>query len=171
MRVKHRNIKLKMISLLCAILAAKIYVFSNYKVIGISMMPTLYNNDLLLINKIAYDIGTLERFDLVVFQNSENEYMVKRIIGLPSESIHYENNVLYINNQAIKEPYIDEKNNLTKDFTLYEVTEKNLVPDNMVFVLGDNRLHSEDSRILGFIPIEKIVGKVSLKYWPKIKYF
>ncbi|MFD3447294.1 signal peptidase I [Microbacteriaceae bacterium 4G12] len=148
------------------------FFFSTYIVEGKSMMPTLQDGNLLVINKIGYQIGELHRFDVIVFHANKREDYVKRIIGLPGDHIEYKNDKLYVNGQFIAEPYLDEHKLqlkgglLTGDFKLEEVTDKKTVPPNCIFVLGDNRLGSWDSRQFGFVKIEQVVGKVDLRYWP-----
>ena len=150
----------------------RIFFFSTYVVEGKSMMPTLEDGNMIVINKVGYQVGELHRFDVVVFHANEKEDYVKRIIGLPGDTIEYIRDRLYINGKLMKEPYLDRfkaemiGGRLTDDFTLEEVTGKMKVPKDSVFLLGDNRLRSWDSRYFGFVKIEKIVGKVDLRYWP-----
>ena len=152
------------------------YLFSTYVVDGESMMPTLQNGNLLVINKIGYEISDLNRFDVIVFHANKKEDYVKRIIGLPGDSIEYKNDHLYINDKQYSEPYLDQyKKNLngrsfTGDFTLKEITGKTVVPSGYIFVEGDNRPKSYDSRLFGFVKIDKIVGKVDVRYWPLSKF-
>ena len=159
----------------CGIILAvcvRIFFFSTYVVEGKSMMPTLQDGNMIVINKLGYDVGSLHRFDVVVFHANEKEDYVKRIIGLPGDTIEYIRDRLYINGKLTKEPYLDPfkakmiGGRLTDDFTLKEITGKMRVPKDSVFLLGDNRLRSWDSRYFGFVKIEKIVGKVDLRYWP-----
>lgn len=148
------------------------FFFSSYIVDGESMMPTLEDGNLLIVNKIGYEIGELKRFDVIVFHATSEDDYVKRIIGLPGDKIEYKDDVLYINGLAYDEPYLDKykinlKNtNLTEDFTLKDLTGSEIVPNNSIFVLGDNRQGSYDSRYFGFVPINEVVGKVNLRYWP-----
>jgi signal peptidase I len=151
------------------------FFFANYEVHGQSMMPTIHDGNRLIVSKIDYDFGQPHRFDLIVFHYSKKEDFIKRVIGLPGDSIVYRNDTLYVNGNSVKEPYLKpfkEKlkattgGNLTKNFTLKEKTGKSKVPKNCVFVMGDNRRHSYDSRYFGFVPMKKIVGKVDVKYWP-----
>lgn len=148
------------------------FFFSSYVVEGESMMPTLEDGNFLIVNKIGYEIGNLERFDVIVFHANESEDYVKRVIGLPGDEIMYKNDVLYINGKVHHENYLTPyKNrflsgNLTGDFTLEELTGQQRVPNGTVFVLGDNRRGSHDSRHFGFVPMKQIVGEVNLRYWP-----
>lgn len=148
------------------------FFFSSYIVDGESMMPTLENGNLLIINKVVDEIDDLNRFDVIVFHASSEDDYVKRIIGLPGDTIEYKNDILYVNDKAIKEPYLEKfkketkGQKLTNDFTLKSITGNKVVPENYIFVLGDNRQESYDSRYFGFVPIENVVGKVNLRYWP-----
>lgn len=148
------------------------FFFSSYIVDGESMMPTLENGNLLIINKVVDEIDDLNLFDVIVFHASSKDDYVKRIIGLPGDTIEYKNDILYVNNKAIQEPYLEKYKKkikgqkLTNDFTLKSITENEVVPENHIFVLGDNRQESYDSRYFGFVPIDNVVGKVNLRYWP-----
>ncbi len=148
------------------------FFFSNYVVEGRSMMPTLEDGNKLIVNKIGFQIGDLKRFDVIVFHANEKEDYVKRVIGLPGDTIEYKNDQLFINGKKMDEPYLDKHRNeiltkrLTEDFTLQERTGVKVVPEGKLFVLGDNRLESWDSRQMGFISVDQVVGKVNLRYWP-----
>lgn len=148
------------------------FFFSNYIVEGESMMPTLQNGNKVVVNKLGYKIEDLQRFDVIVFHANKKEDFVKRIIGLPGDKIVYQNDHLLINGQKFGEPFLDKyrrkvsSGKLTGDFTLKEITGEEVVPDGKLFVLGDNRLGSWDSRYFGFISVNKVVGKVDLRYWP-----
>lgn len=151
------------------------FFFSNYVVEGESMMPTLQDGNKLMVNKIGYQIGDLNRFDVIVFHANEDEDYVKRLIGLPGDKVEYRDDQLYINGKKYEEPYLEKYREeamggrLTGDFTLFELTGEKTVPKDKIFVLGDNRLGSRDSREFGFISVEQVVGKVNLRYWPMDK--
>ncbi|WP_208590447.1 signal peptidase I [Gracilibacillus suaedae] len=146
------------------------YLFASYVVNGKSMEPTLHDGNLLMVNKIVYDLKDINRFDVIVFHANDKEDYVKRVIGKPGDHIVYQDDMLYINGEAIDEPYLDpyRKPNevLTEDFTLEEITSEEVVPDGKLFVLGDNRTKSYDSRAIGFVEEETVVGKVDIRYWP-----
>lgn len=148
------------------------FFFTNYIVEGESMMPTLEDGNLLMVNKIGMKIGELDRFDIVVFHKNKEEDFVKRVIGLPGDTLEYQDDVLYVNGKSVPEPFLDKfkaelfAGQLTGDFTLEEVAGESTVPENHIFVIGDNRLDSWDSRHFGFVRIEQVVGKVNIKYWP-----
>lgn len=149
------------------------FFFSNYIVEGKSMMPTLQNGNKVVVNKIGFQIDNLKRFDVIVFHANKQEDFVKRVIGLPGDKITYRNDHLYINGKMVREPFlntyrkkISSNKKLTGDFTLKELTGEEAVPNGKLFVLGDNRLDSWDSRYFGFISLDQVVGKVDLRYWP-----
>jgi signal peptidase I len=148
------------------------FVFAPIIVDGYSMMPTLHDHDRMIVNKLSYKIGQPKRFDIIVFHAEENKDYIKRVIGLPGDRIEYKNDTLYVNGKAYKEPYLDEYKKqvidgpLTEPFTLEEITGKETVPEGHLFVMGDNRRYSKDSRHIGFIPMNKVVGKTSIVYWP-----
>ena len=150
----------------------RMFFFSNYVVEGESMMPTLQDGNKLVVNKIGYHIGEFHQFDVIVFHANEEEDYVKRIIGLPGDRIEYLEDQLYINGKKVDEPYLDKYRKellgerLTGNFTLQEITGESVVPEGHIFVLGDNRLGSRDSREFGFVSVDQVVGKVNLRYWP-----
>ncbi|WP_026700483.1 signal peptidase I [Salibacterium aidingense] len=154
------------------VLIVRTFFFANYMVHGESMMPTIENGERLIINKIGYEFSEPDRFDLIVFHaNKESDY-IKRVIGLPGDHIRYEDDTLYVNGQAQEEEYLTpykkqtEAEDFTSDFTLEDVTGEETVPEGKIFVLGDNRQNSMDSRQLGFINLEEVVGKANIRYWP-----
>ncbi|WML49628.1 signal peptidase I [Neobacillus sp. PS3-34] len=148
------------------------FFFSNYIVEGQSMMPTLQEGNKLVVNKLGFDLGNLDRFDVIVFHANKKEDYVKRIIGVPGDKIEYLNDQLYINGHKFEEPFLEvyrkkiPGRKLTGDFTLKEITGVGTVPPGKLFVMGDNRLESWDSRHFGFIATNQVVGKVNLRYWP-----
>jgi len=148
------------------------FVFAPIIVDGESMMPTLHNYDRMIVNKLSYTIGEPKRFDIVVFHAEEDKDYIKRVIGLPGDHIEYKNDTLFINGKEYKEPYLEDYKKqvidgpLTEPFTLQELTGQTTVPEGHLFVMGDNRRYSKDSRHIGFIPIEKVVGKTNIVYWP-----
>ena len=137
------------------------FIVTPVQVDGESMYPTLDNNEILLLKK--YD-RSYERFDIVVF-NYNNSKLVKRIIGLPGEYVEYKENELYINNVKID----FELDTYTYDFKLSELGFKQ-IPDDYYLVLGDNRTNSIDSRRIGLIPKEDILGTTTFSIFPFNKF-
>lgn len=128
---------------------------------GDSMVPTLDNKQLLLLNKINYQLNDIKRFDIVVIK-IDNKEIIKRVIGLPGENIIYRNNMLYIDGHELANDY----NFDTDDFSLKTICNCNRIPENKYLVLGDNRSVSADSRIIGLIDRKDIEGSVELSLWP-----
>ena len=143
------------------IILLKMYVISPIRVNGTSMDPTLENRDIMILNKIGYRITKIKRFDIVVIKYKD-ELLIKRVIGLPGEKIKYVNNTLYVNGKKLDEEF---DKTYTYNFSLKEIGSTT-VPDDSYFVLGDNREVSKDSRSIGFIDREDIVGKSSLTLFP-----
>jgi signal peptidase I len=150
-------------SLLIAIIAATIiitFIFQTVSVDGSSMYPTLRNNDRLIIEKVTYYFRKPQPADIIVMKNPQNtnERYIKRVIAVEGDKVAIYNNKVYINGNSKDEPYIFE--NSINDFN--EIT----VPKNTVFVLGDNRNNSTDSRILGPIDLKLISGKAFIRLLP-----
>jgi signal peptidase I len=160
--------------LIAVVLAAVIryFLFAPIVVDGLSMMPTLHDQDRMIVNKISYEIGTPHRFDIIVFHAPEGKDYIKRVIGLPGDRIEYKNDLLYVNGKAYKEPYLAEYKKqlvdgpLTDPFTLREKIGRDTVPKDELFVMGDNRRFSKDSRHIGTVPLSKVIGKTNMVYWP-----
>lgn len=149
------------------------FLFTPIAVDGESMMPTLHDGDRMIVNKIGYKIGEPERFDIVVFHAPEQKNYIKRVIGLPGETLEYKDDQLYINGEPIDEPYLDEykaqitEGTLTEDFTLQDIdVNLDVIPEGYVFVMGDNRRYSKDSRHIGIVEQKEIIGNTSLIFWP-----
>lgn len=148
------------------------FLFTPIAVDGESMMPTLEDGDRMIVNKIGYKIGEPERFDIVVFHAPEQKNYIKRVIGLPGDTLEYKDDQLYINGEAIDEPYLDAykaqitEGTLTEDFTLSDIGVEGEIPEGYVFVMGDNRRYSKDSRHIGLVDQKEIIGNTSLIFWP-----
>ena len=163
-------------ALVVAVLLAAViryFFFAPIVVDGLSMMPTLNDQDRMIVNKFSYQIGEPDRFDIIVFHAPENKDYIKRVIGLPGDTVEYKDDILYVNGKAFEEPYLEELKNdeildgpLTEPFTLKEKIGQETVPEGELFVMGDNRRFSKDSRHIGTVPMEEVLGKTSLVYWP-----
>lgn len=153
---------------IAVILAAVIryFLFAPIVVDGLSMMPTLHDQDRMIVNKIGYKIGEPERFDIVVFHATEEKDYIKRVIGLPGDRVEYRDDTLYINGKAYEEPYLDEYKNTLIDGPLTEPFTVEEVPKGQLFVMGDNRRYSKDSRHIGPVSKDEVMGQTSLIYWP-----
>lgn len=151
----------------------RVFIFTPVVVDGASMMPTYEDRDRLIVNKVGMKISDYKRFSIIVFEATEDVNYVKRIIGLPGDHIAYKDDILYINGEPYNEHYLDENKsslidtgNLTEDFTLEEYTGETVIPNGYLFVLGDNRRNSVDSRDprIGLVPMEKVLGTTSLVF-------
>ncbi|TSB46390.1 signal peptidase I [Alkalicoccobacillus porphyridii] len=148
------------------------FMFASVVVDGESMQPTLEPNDKMIVNKIGLQLSEPERFDIVVFHAPGGNDYIKRIIGLPGEEVEYRDDILYINQEPVAEPFLDELKVsysgeiLTGDFTLADLTSESVVPEDSYFVMGDNRRRSKDSRDIGPIHKQDIIGGASLTFWP-----
>ncbi|MED2797581.1 signal peptidase I [Bacillus thuringiensis] len=157
------------------ILLLRHFMFTPVVVEGSSMMSTLQDGDRMVANKIGYKLNGLERFDISVFKHKDGTNYIKRIIGLPGDYIEYKNDQLYINGKKYSEAYLESQKKdlereelLTDDFNIKTLpsTLSTIVPEGHYFVLGDNRRGSKDSRDIGFIPANNIIGKANVVYWP-----
>ena len=151
---------LKFIAILAIIFIIFVYVISLQQVIGSSMSPTLNDQNIVLIDKVHYHFFNVKRNDIISFKYKDSEYLIKRVIGLPGETIKYKDNTLYINGNQVEENFLNSIN--TEDFELFWLGY-DVIPDNMYLVLGDNRGNSIDSRNFGLIKKEDIVGKMVVK--------
>ena len=140
-------------------------LIQTYFIPSESMAPTLEVGDRLMVYKLAFSLGDVDRGDLVVFNrppaldNTELKDFVKRVVGLPEERVSAENGLLLINGEPLEEPYLSP-GVWTQDFAEVQV------PEGHVFVMGDNRFNSRDSRWFGSISEDLLVGEVFIRLWP-----
>ena len=147
--------------IIIAVLAFRQFLYSPIRVSGDSMVPTLNDGDIMILDKIGYKINGLDRFDIVVV-DYKDEKIIKRVIGLPGDHNEYKDNKLYINGKLVEEEY---KRKETSDFIL-ELLGENTIPKDKYLVLGDNRPISKDSRIIGLVDKSDIEGYTSLVLFP-----
>ena len=179
---------LVLIALVVAILLKGFVVQAFYIPSG-SMKPTLVPGDRVLVNKVVYHIGDIQRQNVIVFRNpdlarapkrsglgaflhwigeglgfpqAKDEDLIKRVIGLPGDVVQLRQNTVFVNGTALTEPYLTEAKRRC-NYAYGPVT----VPRASLFVLGDNRCNSEDSRFIGFIPEANVVGRAFVIIWPK----
>lgn len=138
----------------------RMFLFETTLVYGSSMLPTLHHRDRVIINKLIYRLDSPSNGDIVVFKNPDNnkENYVKRVIGVAGDTVEIIDGKLYVNDELLDEDYINEP--IQGDFPKMEI------PADTIFVLGDNRNHSQDSRIVGSIPKDNMIGKAQLRIWP-----
>ena len=146
------------------------FIAQPNQVKGASMQPSFYDGDYIITSKITYKFRHPQRGDVIVLKSPKNPDIdyIKRIIGLPGDKILVESTNVYINGQIIKESYISAPTNLWETGFLKEGVPF-VVPRGYVFVMGDNRPRSSDSREFGPIPIESVIGVVKYRYYPPKK--
>lgn len=159
------EIKDWIISIFVAIIIAfvvRFFVIEPYLVEGPSMRPTLQSAERIIVNKFVYRFRSPERGEIVVFRypKDPSRDFIKRVIAVPGDSIEIKNGLVYVNNQLLNEPYI-----LSKTPGNYPFKE---VPEGHIFVMGDNRNNSEDSRFadVGMVPFDLLKGKAMFVFWP-----
>jgi signal peptidase I len=152
-----------MLSVLIAVLVI-LFLYRPVKVEGTSMMPGLLDQERLFINQFSYrfGLGDIKRGDTVVFWYPEDttKSYIKRVIGLPGDSVSVQDGSVYVNGKKLEEDYVPEE---YRDDRPYG---PETVPPNQYFVLGDHRISSNDSRAWGFVPRNYIYGKAVFVFWP-----
>lgn len=170
-------------------IVVKTFLVQAFYIPSASMVPTLEVGDRVFVNKFVYDFGDIDRGDVIVFENPnsaalpdrsivggflhwlgegigfaqpEDEDFIKRVIGLPGETIEFRDNVVYVNGEPLDEPYLtEEAKQFNGDGIRFEV------PQDSLFVMGDNRGNSADSRYgLGYVPVDKVIGRAFVVIWP-----
>ena len=152
------------------IIVGAVYIFLGrpFTVSGTSMYPTLHNGDRMILSK----IGEINRFDIVVLKApDENVEYIKRVIGMPGDTLELKQGVLYINGKKIEQPFINtealqKQTVFIDDFTLQSLIGETKIPEGKYFVMGDNRGVSRDSRMIGLIDRKAIEGKAVFTIWP-----
>ena len=152
------------------IIVGGVYFFLGrpFTVSGASMYPTLHNADRMILSK----VGDIHRFDVVILKApDENVEYIKRVIGMPGDTVEMKSGVLYINGKKVDQPFINtealvKQTVFMDDFTLESLTGESKIPEGKYFVLGDNRGVSKDSRMIGFIDRSAMEGKAVFTIWP-----
>ena len=162
-RVAFEWVGLVVLALIIALLI-KTFLFQAFFIPSESMVPTLKVHDRVLVNKLSYKLHPVHRDDIVVFKAPPDsdpgiDDLVKRVIGLPGETVSGHNGHVYINGKQLSEPYLP-KGTTTSDFEAVKI------PADSYWVMGDNRGNSKDSRVFGVITKGKIVGRVFFRIWP-----
>ncbi|MCL6430176.1 MAG: signal peptidase I [Anaerolineae bacterium] len=142
------------------VLVINMFLAQATRVEGQSMEPSLHDNQRLIIEKVSYYVHPPRRGDIVVLKlpNHRSDALIKRVIGLPGETVEIRDGVVLINGEPLDEPYLNQ--------STYQGMPPRVVPEGEVFVLGDNRGFSNDSRAFGFVPFSDIVGRAWFRYWP-----
>ena len=151
------------LSIVFIVIIIRIFFIDPVKVDGRSMNTTLENGEVMLLNKIVYKRHDIKRFDIVVIKE-QNKLIIKRVIGMPGETIEYKDNILYINGEKMDDPYPSTQ---TDDFKIEDVGHTK-IPGDTYFVMGDNRSDSLDSRYpsVGVINKTQILGRARFVIWP-----
>jgi signal peptidase I len=134
-------------------------ISARVRVDGFSMVPTLQDGEYILVSKLSYKTGVPARGDIIVFSlpTDQRQDLIKRVIGLPGETVNIQNGTVSINGNILTETYIAQEPQYNGEWT---------VPDGQLFVLGDNRNNSKDSHQWRFLPMENVIGKAIIIYWP-----
>ncbi len=143
------------------------FLFGTAQIVGASSYPTLHDGERYVVDKLSYRFESPRRGDFIIMESPNNSDIdfVKRIVGLPAETIRIADCSVYIDNQILKEPYLSPGTCTGPENSLIEKQDLK-IPQNFYFVMGDNRSHSSDSRDFGSIPLQKIVGRVIWRWLP-----
>ena len=147
-----------------------LFIMQPNQVKGASMEPTFQSGDYIFTSKITYKFRPIKRGDVIVFKSPKNPDIdyIKRIIALPGDTLLVDNGTVYVNNNQVTENYISDVTNLWNGGYIRE-GESVTIPEEDIFVMGDNRPRSSDSREFGPIPIDSVIGNVFYRYFPSIK--
>lgn len=179
------NVKNEAVEWIKAILIAVVlvfgirwFLFAPFIVDGPSMQPNFHTGERLIVNKILYDIREPKRGEVIVFVAPEGKDYIKRVIGLPGDTVKVEGDDVFINGEKLQEPYIKSEvdaakkkgktyNNRNFNYVNGKL-EAVTVPKDQLFVMGDNRPNSKDSRFddVGFVSYDKIIGRADFMFWP-----
>lgn len=150
-----------MLPAIAVVLAINLFLAQPRVVHGQSMEPSLHENQRVIVDMLSYRFGTPQRGEIVVLDVPERHSgppLIKRVIGLPGDLVEIRDGAVFINDERLNEPYLDQ---VTQGWM-----PPTRVPEECVFVLGDNRRSSNDSRYFGVVPFEKILGRAWVRYWP-----
>ena len=159
-------------------LLIKTFLFQAYYIPSPSMTPTLSEGDRILVNKLSYKLHSVNRGDLIVFDTPEaggNDDLIKRVIGLPGEFVDVEDGRIEIDGGLLLEPYLPLNTDINSFSTPANCVNRPnensgcRIPDEHVFVIGDNRSNSRDSRFFGPVPVEDVEGRAFIRVWPASK--
>ena len=142
------------------------YVVEAYRIPTESMVPTLEVGDRVLANKFVYRFTEPERRDVVVFDSiaeDDDQTLIKRVVGIAGDEIQVQSGVLYVNGEEQEEPYLNDADQSRGFFG------PTVVPEGHIFVMGDNRGNSADSRVFGPLPLENLKGEAFMRFWPVSK--
>jgi signal peptidase I len=181
--VKRRSlfdIALVVVVAVTAALAIQAFIVKPYRIPSPSMAATLVNGDRILVNRLSYAFGGIGRGDVIVFHWPKDTKMVfvKRVIGLPGDVLSLRGGRVFVNGKLLREPYVrqdggsEEPTLSAEDLAMSDsgspwgLERPYKVPNGCYFVMGDNRMESDDSRDWGVVPRAQVIGRVFMRYWP-----
>lgn len=144
-----------------------LFIMQPHKVVGASMNNSFHDGDIILTSKITYKFSNPQRGDVIVFRSPSNPDIdyIKRIVGLSGDKVMVLDKKVFVNGYMLNEDYIAAKTSILSNGFLKEGVEI-IVPEGYLFVMGDNRPYSSDSREFGPIPVTDVIGKVFFRYYP-----
>ncbi len=162
-----------LVGALVVALVVKTWLFQAFYIPSGSMEPTLQVGDRVLVNKISYDIGDVDRGDIIVFERPDDwetgdiEDLIKRVIALPGDTVSARDGVVYVNGEPLEEPWLaDENRGITSFEQLSGCVPECVLAEDELFVLGDNRDNSSASNRYGPIDFDQVVGRAFIRVWP-----
>lgn len=160
LRVMREVLETVVPAILIALLI-NVFVGQATRVEGQSMEPNLHSDQRLVVEKLSYRFHAPQRFDVVVVKvpSQGNELLIKRVVGLPGETVEIVDGRVYISGEALDEPFLEGQTRPGRHGRV-------VVPPLHIYVMGDNRDHSNDSRTFGPVPIDNVVGRAWMSYWP-----
>jgi signal peptidase I len=153
------------VAALVVALVVKTFLIQAFYIPSLSMYSTLDKGDRVLVNKVSYHVHDIHRGDVVVFERPPNvkddgiKDLIKRVVGLPGDTLEGKDGSVYVNGHRLREPYLD------KGMSTVNLPSQK-VPADHIFVMGDNRVNSEDSRVFGAIDQDLVVGRAFVLVWP-----
>jgi signal peptidase I len=153
-------------------LVVKTWLFQAFYIPSGSMEPTLDIGDRVLVNKVSYDLDDVDRGDIIVFERPEGwgsgdiDDLIKRVVALPGETIEVRDGIVYIDGAALDEPYLADGVTTPPFYEQSGCVPSCVVPEDEVFVLGDNRGNSDASNHFGPLPFDSVVGRAFIRVWP-----
>jgi signal peptidase I len=133
-------------------------VIGRFRIESVSMQPNLWEGEYVIVDKVSYSLSSPQRGDIIVFEKIGQPDLIKRVIGLPGDTVEVRNAQVFVNDTALDEPYVSNPPN-------YAFGPVQVEPGRY-FVMGDNRSNSSDSHVWGTIPVDTIVGRAWIIYWP-----
>lgn len=159
LQVAAREILFVFLPALALAVVIHLFLAQATVVYGQSMEPNLHDHQRLIIEKVSYRLREPVQGEIVVVDRPEmSEKLIKRVIGLPGDTLFIEGGIVFINGVPLEEPYVYNPDRRTE--------ESQVIPDGYYFVMGDNRGNSNDSRNFGPVPLEQLVGRAWVRYWP-----